>query len=65
MWLDLMKAVVAVACIIGTLHWFRGQLAAMEPPERLKAKRKFLVGMVAAAALIGAMTLVLLRLSPD
>lgn len=59
-----MKAVVAVVCIICTIHWFRGQLAALEPPERLKAKRKSLVGMVAAAALMSDMTLVLLRLSP-
>lgn len=64
MWLDLFKAAAAILCIYVTVRVFRQQLAAMTPADAAIAKRKFLIGMIAAAAAIGALTLVLLRTSP-
>lgn len=63
MWLDLFKAAVAIACMYVTVRMFRGQLAGMSPTDAAIAKRKFVIGMLAAAALIGALTLLLLRVS--
>ena len=64
MWLDLFKACVALTWMYLIVYFMRQKLAVMSPADAATAKRKFLVGMLAAAALIGALTLVLLRVSP-
>ena len=58
---DVFKAALAIACVYLAVRVFRGQLAVMTPTDAAIAKRKFVIGLLAAAFLTGALTLVLLR----
>ena len=63
MLMDALKALAAVAVCIGIVVWFRRQLAAMPPEDAARAKRKFALGMLAAAILIAAILVILLQTS--
>ena len=64
MWLDLVKAALAIVCMFVAARLLRARLAEMEPAEAARAKRNIWLGMLAAAAFTGALTVYFPSLSP-
>ena len=61
--MDGLKALVALTVCVAIVIRFRRQLAAMPPEDAARAKRKFALGMLAAAILIAAILVILLQTS--
>ena len=61
MWLDAIKATLAIGCCFVAATILRRQLAVMSPVDQARFNRRLLTSLLLSAAMIGALTLYMLN----